>query len=112
QLDWTCYEYNKDQVLVRINLRRLEKGIAVFHHLLRYLPIETKMELGESKLRELIDMTTTLREEVRAILTYAGVHHVTPSEIESMQCPDPKAEVKSNNVLHDDRWLDLHIGYE
>lgn len=105
-------EYDEDQVLVRINLRRLEKGIALFHHLLRYLPIETKRELGQSKLQELVDLTTTLREQVRATLTCEGVHHVTPSEIESMQCPDPEAEVKAKIVRNDDRWLDLHIGYE
>ncbi|KAF9300578.1 hypothetical protein BGZ74_007718 [Mortierella antarctica] len=112
QLDWTNQEYDEDQVLVRINLRRLEKGIALFHHLLRYLPIEAKTELGQSKLQELVDLTTTLREQVRAILTCEGVHHVTPSEIEYMQCPDPEAEVKAKIVRNDDRWLDLHIGYE
>ncbi|KAG0031777.1 hypothetical protein BGZ82_006835 [Podila clonocystis] len=112
QIDWTNQEYDKDQALVRINLRRLEKGVAVFHHLFRYLPFEAKMALGQSKLQELVDMTRTLREEVRATLTCEGVHHLTPSEIEAMQCPDPEAEVETEIVRIDDRWLDLHIGYE
>ncbi|KAG0020077.1 hypothetical protein BGZ81_009471 [Podila clonocystis] len=112
QLEWTNQEYDRDQALVRINLRRLEKGIAVFHHLIQYLPFEAKTALGQSKLQELVDMTGTLRGEVRAILTCDGVRHLTPSEIESMHCPGPEAEVEAKIVHIDDRWLDLHIGYE
>ncbi|KAG0301382.1 hypothetical protein BGZ98_008406 [Dissophora globulifera] len=112
QLEWTNELYDKDQVFVRINLRRLEKGIAVFHHLVGFLPVDAKTEMGLSRIQELVDKTTLLREQVRAVLTCDGVHHVTPSEIESMQCPEPEPEVDTKDILGDDVWLDLHIGYE
>ena len=73
---WT--EEKDSQLLFKYRLRNIEKNLAVFQYMLKFAPDPVQKELEESRF---VQETTTLREDVRSLLTCEGVSHVAVAQL-------------------------------